>query len=224
MGTSSAGDDAEPTWRTWDYLSQNLSLPVHLISFNALANEKNVLLKWTTASEVNNYGFEIERISLDKIGIRSVQSEWVIQGLVKGHGNSNSPKDYSFIDGAVSRGLYKYRLKQINTDGSFEYSEIIEVQFGIEFGTVPSEYFLEQNYPNPFNSTTILKFALPKTAGVKIEVFNALGQKVITLLDKQMPGGFHKLEFNAQYLPSGVYVYKITAGQFQDVKKMLFLR
>ena len=220
LGDSDLGASDEPIWRNWDYLLQDLPLPVSLISFNAREVDENVLLKWTTASEVDNYGFEIERVSYGKAGTRSVKDEWITLGFVKGHGNSSSQKDYSFIDESVSPGLYQYRLKQINIDGSFEYSEIIEVQFGL----VPTEYVLEQNYPNPFNPLTIITFALPIAESVKIEVYNVIGQKIETLLNKTMKAGIHEFEFNAQHLSSGIYFYRIEAGEFQDVKKMVLLR
>jgi len=213
------------------------ALPVELTTFTATATIQNVQLNWTTATEVNNYGFEIERkVSSKQLTI----GNWENIGFVEGHGNSNSPKEYSFVDESVFPGLYQYRLKQIDTDGSFEYSEIIEVQFGV----VPTEYVLAQNYPNPFNPSTTIKFSLPVTSNVNLSVFNILGEEVQMLVNETKEAGVHIINFNASQLNSGIYFYKIQvypansgavdpessspkgqAGQgFIAIKKMLLLK
>ena len=146
-------------------------LPVELTSFIASAKDDNILLKWTTATEVNNYGFEIERSQKSKV---NSQTEWKKIGFVDGHGNSNSPKEYSYLDEWINYGSFYYRLKQIDTDGQFEYSNIIEV----DAGNIPDGFVLEQNYPNPFNPITTIKFALAETQSAKLIIYDVLGNEV----------------------------------------------
>jgi len=147
---------------------------------------------------------------------------------VEGHGNSNSPKDYSFIDNPASDGKYParsgqvfYRLKQIDNDGKFEYSKEVEVNL-----STPKEFSLSQNYPNPFNPSTTIKFGLPKTSNVKLELFNILGEKIATLIDKEMEAGYHNYQFSIvnYQLTSGIYLYKLQAGSFVQTKKMMLLK
>ena len=215
------------------------ALPVELTTFTATATANNIQLNWTTATEVNNYGFEILRQARLPEG-KAQNDRWSLLGFVEGHGNSSSPKEYSFVDESVFPGLYRYRLKQIDTDGSFEYSEIIEVQFGV----VPTEYVLAQNYPNPFNPSTTIRFSLPVTSNVNLSVFNILGEVVQVLVNETKEAGVHIINFNASQLNSGVYFYKIwvypansgavnpessspkgQAGQgFIAIKKMLLLK
>ena len=202
----------------------NGPLPVELTSFTASVLESKVILNWQTATEVNNYGFEVERTSPRP----SPQGEggeagrgWEKIGFVKGHGNSNSIKEYSFVDGNVSSGKVSYRLKQIDNDGKYEYSKEIEVDL-----ITPNEFSLSQNYPNPFNPSTTIKFGLPKTSNVKLELFNILGEKIETLIDKEMEAGYHNYQLSIvnYQLTSGVYFYKIEAGSFSSVKKLLLMK
>ena len=122
--------------------------PVELTTFTVSAKNNFVLLNWQTATEVNNYGFEIQ-----KSEVSSQNSEFETVGFVDGHGNSNSPKEYSFKDENVTAGTYKFRLKQIDNDGQFKYSKVVEVSLN-----QPAEFSLSQNYPNPFNPSTKIKF------------------------------------------------------------------
>jgi len=193
------------------------ALPVELTTFTATATIQNIQLNWATATEVNNYGFEIERkVSSKQLAV----GNWQKIGFVEGHGNSNSPKEYSFVDESVFPGLYQYRLKQIDTDGSFEFSEIIEVQFGV----VPTEYVLAQNYPNPFNPSTVISYSIPTTSNVSLKVFDVLGNLITTLVNQNQEAGNYKINFNARELSNGVYFYKIRASGFIAIKKMLLLK
>jgi hypothetical protein len=203
-------------------------LPVELSSFTAkVLRNGGVQLNWRTETEANNFGFEVERKISSK---QSTAGNWEKIGFVEGHGTTNSPKNYSFTDKGISYGVYSYRLKQIDSDGTYKYSKEIE----IDVSEIPNYFILAQNYPNPFsarggsafggNPSTTIKYVLPKNERVKIEVFNAIGQRVAKLLDKQVSSGNHEIQFDAQDLPSGLYTYRITAGQFQAVKKMLLLK
>jgi hypothetical protein len=194
------------------------ALPVELTTFTAAATSDNVQLNWTTVTEVDNYGFEIERKNPLLNPLQGGDFEKI--GFIEGHGNSNSPKEYSFVDESVFPGLYQYRLKQIDTDGSFEYSEIIEVQFGV----VPTKYVLAQNYPNPFNPSTVISYSIPTASNVSLKVFDVLGKLIKTLVNQNQAAGNYKINFNAGELSNGVYFYRIESGSFIAVKKMLLIK
>jgi hypothetical protein len=186
-------------------------IPVELASFSASIGNGKVTLNWTTATELKNYGFEI---------LRSVQNEnWQKIGFVKGYGNSVSPKDYSFVDNSVTKGIYSYRLKQIDNDGSFEYSKVIEVDLDS-----PDEFELSQNYPNPFNPVTTIRYNLPESGNVKLNVYNLLGEQVAVLVDEFKETGVHTVNFNAENLQSGLYIYKIETNGFVQSRKMTVIK
>jgi len=195
------------------------ALPVELTTFAATATSDNIQLNWTTATEIDNYGFEILRQACLPEG-KAQNDRWSLLGFVEGHGNSNSPKEYSFVDESVFPGFYQYRLKQIDTDGSFAYSEIIEIQFGV----VPTKYVLEQNYPNPFNPTTVISYSIPTASNVSVKVFDVLGNLITTLVNQNQEAGNYKINFNSGGLSNGVYFYKIQAGSFIAINKMLLLK
>jgi hypothetical protein len=192
-------------------------LPVELTSFSASVIGSKVKLNWTTATEVNNYGFDIQRQAHTSTSL-SVTA-WEKIGFVSGNGNSNSPKSYSFADNEVTYGKYLYRLKQIDNDGQFEYSKTVEVNLGS-----PKNYDLSQNYPNPFNPTTIISYILPEASNVKLTLYNLLGQEVKALVDEFMEAGAHAADFNAENLNSGVYIYKLQAGSFTQTRKMTLIK
>lgn len=188
-------------------------LPVGLSSFTAKASNDQVHLRWETKTEVNNFGFEIERASTSPV------QEWIKIGFVEGNGNSNSPKEYSFIDKNVLSGNYAYRLKQIDTDGQFKYSP--EVNVVVE---VPTDYALEQNFPNPFNPSTTIKFSIPEAGMVKLTIFDLLGQEVKILVDEPRQAGSYTELFNASGLNSGVYFYELRVNELILTKKMQLLK
>lgn len=196
--------------------SQEGALPVELTSFTSKIIGNTVNLKWNTATEVENYGFDIQRSVVG--GQRS--SDWEKIGFVHGHGNSNSPKEYSFVDNISSpNGKYFYRLKQIDNDGSYDFSGIVEADFGL-----PNKFELKQNYPNPFNPSTEIGFALAKEGKVTLNVYNVLGVKVATLLNNEYrEAGYHTLQFTTQsyQLPSGIYYYKLESSGNVQVRKMI---
>lgn len=145
-------------------------------------------------------------------------------GFVQGNGNSNSPKLYSFTDENVPEGKYRYRLKQIDTDGKFEYSHIVE----IDLTNPPLEFVLEQNYPNPFNPGTTIKYSLAKDSFVSLIVYDVLGTEVAALVNEQQAAGNSEVSFDGKSvsgdLTTGIYIYRLGTGSFTSVKKMLFIK
>ncbi len=193
-------------------------LPVELTSFTALAQSNTVNLTWETATEVNNYGFEIERTVVGTTHELSLQ--WAKVGFVEGHGNSNSAKQYSYVDNSVRAGQsYSYRLKQIDFDGQFEYSSVVNVEVG-----VPMEFSLAQNYPNPFNPSTSIEYSVPSNEFVILKVYDVLGNTVSTLVNETKEAGKYNVSFDASNLTSGIYFYSINAGGFTQVKKMMLVK
>ncbi|MFQ5674498.1 MAG: right-handed parallel beta-helix repeat-containing protein [bacterium] len=193
------------------------AVPVELISFVFDAGA----LKWITASETNNFGFAIER-SLSEKG------EFSQVGFVKGHGTTTTPRLYEFRD-SIETGIYFYRLRQIDTDGSFELSATIRAVY-----TIPTTFSLEQNYPNPFNPTTTISFNIPEESSAlnqpaSLTIYNALGQKIQVLFNERKSPGFHQLTWNGvdklgKPSPSGVYFYELRFGESKLTKRMLLIR
>lgn len=187
------------------------NLPVELTSFSATKIGKDIKLTWSTSTEINNFGFEIERSVF--------KGEWNKIGFVNGNGNSNSPKNYSFVDDKTSTGRYSYRLKQIDNDGQFEYSKVIEIDVsGVK------EYELTQNYPNPFNPTTTIQYILPQTGMVRLTLYNVLGEEIRTLVNEIKDAGTHTVNINADNLNSGIYIYRIESGSFVQSRKMTIIK
>ena len=191
-------------------------LPVELSSFTASVSEGQVSLNWQTSTEVNNYGFEIQRTQ--KLEDRS--ENWEKIAFINGNGNSNSPNTYSFTDESLSFGKYSYRLKQIDNDGKYSYSSEVEV----EIENIPTDYVLFQNYPNPFNPSTTIKFGLPKDSKVVLEVYNIIGERVATLINQEMSAGYHNINFKGNELSTGIYIYRITANEFTSTKKFILMK
>ncbi len=196
-------------------LGEDGALPVELKSFTATTIGSKVRLNWNTATEINNYGFEIERAKTSTSSLLV----WEKIGFVNGSGNSNSPKSYTFIDDNVSSEKYSYRLKQIDNDGQFEYSSPVQIDLASL-----STFSLHQNYPNPFNPSTTIQFSLPAALNVKIIIFNLLGQEIQTLVNETKEAGIHEIIFDAQNLNSGVYLYKIEAGSYIQTRKMTLIK
>jgi len=186
-------------------------VPVEFTSFTATSNGKEVILNWSTATELNNLVFEVQR-SFEG-------SEFATIGFIYGKGTTTERQDYTYSDKILADGKYYYRLKQIDYLGGYEYSEVVELEFR-SF----SSYLLEQNYPNPFNPTTTIGFGLQNKSNVKITVLNSIGEEVAVILNEEREPGFHQVEFNASNLPSGVYFYQLKAGDFIQTRKMILLK
>jgi len=208
-------------WATFSYSLMQV-IPVELTSFEAKANGLDVELNWTTATEINNHGFEIQRKLTD---------DFVTVGFVKGNGHSTSLKKYSFTDKELIEGNYVYRLKQIDYNGAYHYSQEVEV-----IVTGLNTYFLEQNYPNPFSATgksasggnpaTTIRFNLGENSNVTLKVYNSLGEEIKILYSGKMNAGKNEIVFDAANLSSGIYFYRIEAlgengSTFVSTKKML---
>jgi len=186
-------------------------LPVELTSFTANVSKNKVDLNWTTANEINNYGFEILRADL--------KNNWQKIGFVNGHGNCNSEKNYSFVDQPLGGREFKYKLRQIDFDGTYDFSSEIFVTLD-----EINKFQLEQNYPNPFNPFTIISYQLPISGQVTLTVFDLLGRKVEELVNIFQESGFYAINFNGINLPSGTYFYKLDCGIFSETKKFILMK
>ncbi|MGE5313130.1 MAG: S8 family peptidase [Acidobacteriota bacterium] len=191
---------------------QSSALPVELASFTSEVQNGAVLLSWTTATETNNYGFEVER----KMGA-SASSSWAKIGFVPGAGTTSAPHEYAFTDRFAHTGVNAYRLKQIDRDGSVEYSCVVEA--AIE--GAPVEYALAQNYPNPFNPSTTLQFSIARKGHVRLLVYDLLGRVRAVLVDREMEPGSYAAEWKADGASSGVYLCRLESGGFTSVKKLI---
>jgi hypothetical protein len=184
-------------------------LPVELTSFVANVVNKAVQLNWTTATETNNYGFEIERAtSVETRHSSSLPLEWKKIGFVAGSGTSNSPKSYSFTDNSPLVGKNYYRLKQIDIDGSINYSNVVEVEFNNQ---IPKDYSLTQNYPNPFNPVTTIRYGLANESEVRLVVYNVNGEMIKELVNQRQEAGEYNVRFDGRELASGTYIYRLIA-------------
>ncbi|MFA6469869.1 MAG: T9SS type A sorting domain-containing protein [Bacteroidota bacterium] len=191
------------------------ALPVNIASFTAAPNQLNAELKWKTVTESNNHGFEIERHSAEN---RSF--EWHKVGFVEGKGTTNEPKEYSFADMNLHTGKYFYRLKQIDRDGRFSYSHLLQVTIH----DVPKVFALEQNYPNPFNPTTVIGYQLPVNSYVTLKVFDVIGREVVTLVNEVKEAGRYSVPFDGTKLSSGMYFARLQSGDKLQLKKMMLLK
>ena len=198
----------------FSYTDSDAPLPVMISSFTSNNNGRDVQLKWTTASENNNSGFEILRFA------QNANGSWTKVGYVTGNGTKTTPTNYTFDDRKLNTGKYNYRLKQIDNNGNFEYHNLNGT---IEIG-VPTKYDISQNYPNPFNPTTKIDFDLPFDSKVSLKLYDMSGRELLTIVNEQKPAGYYTAQVNAGNLSSGAYFYRFTAGNFTATKKMLMIK
>jgi hypothetical protein len=216
--------DGEPRNEVVPYMGADESfppLPVELTSFTASIDRRDVHLNWTTASEMNNSGFIVERTLVRS---ENTPAEWINTGFVEGNGTTNETQNYSFTDRGLNSGKYNYRLKQIDYNGNFEYFNLSgEVVIG-----VPDKFDLSQNYPNPFNPTTKINFDLPFDSKVMMKIFDITGREIITLVNEVHEAGYYTVTFDSKGIASGVYFYRIIAEgnsqQFVKTKRMILVR
>ncbi len=193
--------------------TNNGGVPVELTSFTAKLNGNKVSLNWSTASETNNLGFEVEKKTND---------DWITIGFVEGHGTTTQSQSYFFVDdlSEVSSVVISYRLKQVDFNGAFEHSKSIEVNFN----SVPQEFSLYQNYPNPFNPASTIQYSVPNEELITIKVYDATGSEVMTLVNEVKHPGNYEILFDGSVLSSGVYFYEMRAGSFSEVKQFMLLK
>jgi hypothetical protein len=195
-----------------DYQLIDMIVPVEMTSFTAnVTNERNVILNWSTATETNNHMFEIER--------RAETGEYFTIGFVNGAGTTTEPQNYTYTDQTVETGKYFYRLKQLDFDGRYEYSDEVEVDVN-----GPLTFNLEQNYPNPFNPSTSINYSVPEAGNIRLSVYNTVGEAVAVLVDGFSQSGIFEVSFDASNLPSGVYLYKLQSANSVQTKKMMLLK
>lgn len=199
----------------------NGPLPIQLSSFIAsVATKGQAQLIWTTLSEINNYGFEVQ-----KAPDRSAAFESISGSFTPGSGTTSVKHDYAYVDRSYATGNV-YRLKQIDLNGSAHFTDLVDPLgvTGVAGKPMPTVYSLSQNYPNPFNPSTTIEFALPKDSRVTLDVYNIIGQKIMTLVDEVRPAGYHAVKLDGTNLASGLYLYRLTAGQQTFIKKLLLMK
>jgi hypothetical protein len=204
-----AGTQNSGVYKGW------MIVPVELTLFTANLINNSVLLNWQTGTETNNKGFEIQRNTSGK--------EFEIVGFIAGYGTTSEPVNYEFTDSDISQGKYVYRLKQIDFDGNFEYSNGVEVD--VLFN---NNFYLGQNYPNPFNPETKINYTIPsgldKSQLVTLKIFDILGSEVAVLVNEEISAGNYEVIWNAADIPAGVYFYTIRTGGLVETKKMILLK
>jgi len=190
--------------------------PVELTSFIASVSGRDVNLSWSTSAELNNAGFEIEKSNVKS----QTSNEWSKVGFVSGSGTSTDIHNYEFTEKGLNSGKYNYRLKQIDFNGNFEYFDLAEdVMIGI-----PLKYYLSQNYPNPFNPVTNFDFEIPELGFVTLKIYDVMGRELLTLVNENKEPGYYTVRFDGSNLSSGVYFYRMTAGEFVAVKKFVLIK
>jgi len=214
--------DGDTRHATYPYMGadENVGspLPVQISMFTAAAMNLGAELRWTTATETNSYGFEIER---RQVGQEKSNAAWAKIGFVQGGGANSSPREYSFVDEDISFGRYAYRLKQVDLNGQFAYVGSVEVEVGL----APKELTLSRNYPNPFNPATSIQFTLPEDGRATLKVYDAVGREVATLFDGEAQAGrYYRVNFDAARLSSGIYFSRLEFGGKQQVKSMLLVK
>ncbi len=192
------------------------AVPVELTTFSSFINSNSVTLSWITVTEINNHGFNVERISILK---DNVTSKWESIGFVQGNGTTTEQNYYSYSDIGLKPGNYMYRLKIIDINGSFEYSSTINSEV-----EPPAVFSLSQNYPNPFNPATAIQYQLPEKEFVTLKIFDAIGVEVATLVNQEKEAGIYKVSFDASSLTTGAYFYTLQAGSFMKTNKMLLMK
>ncbi len=204
----------------------NPALPVQLSTFTGSVTLQNqVRLRWTTTSEINNYGFYIERRQDNESQFMEIPNSFIA-----GHGTTNEPQQYSFTDNTIGASIRQYRLRQVDLDGTVHFSEPIQVSVLTTVQEqMPSEFALNQNYPNPFNPTTTIEYALPADARVTLEVFDVLGRRIAELMNGQVAAGYHDVKFDASALASGMYFYRLNTVEgngktFTQVRKLMLMK
>ena len=197
------------------------TLPVEMLSMTGVASSRSAVLTWTTATETGNAGFEIQRRLIEGPQTATQSVTWSTVGFVQGSGVSTSPKTYSFTDNQLQPGLYAYRLRQIDQNGSFKVTDAVEIAVGL----APREFTLSQNYPNPFNPSTTVEFTLEEDGHVKLSIYDAVGREIRTVLNEDRKAGFYQqVTMDLSRFGSGVYFYRLEANGRALTRKMLLVK
>ncbi|MCG6960167.1 T9SS type A sorting domain-containing protein [bacterium BMS3Abin03] len=192
----------------------NPLLPVELKTFTARIVDGNTILEWSTATETNNFGFEIQR----SYNNGENGGGWFTAGFVEGQGTTTSIHNYTFTDKGLGKTVY-YRLKQIDYNGAYRYSEVLKVN-SVSIKTIA----LEQNYPNPFNPSTKIRYQVANDGFVNLKVFNSMGEEVVALVNSYQLAGSYEVKFDGSDFAGGVYFYSLSAGSFSEMKKFVLLK
>jgi len=204
------------------------TLPVEMIYFFGSIVGDSVELRWGTATEVNNYGYDVQRAD--------TSYNWIAIDFVQGYGNSYSPKDYVYYDSTIiENGKYFYRLKQIDFDGNFEllhdtvkvtvdFITSVSDELNLTLNMQPETISLHQNYPNPFNPSTTISFSVNKNAHITLKIYTLSGEEVTTLWNRRTNIGIHYVNFNAANLSSGIYLYKLSTTGKIITKKLVIIK
>ncbi len=208
-------------------------LPVELSMFTAVSEQNSVIVKWNTATEVNNHGFEVERKNVSRfmsqvsggnsstLKPETSNSEWTRIVFIDGAGTSNNAHEYSYTDRSLSAGTYAFRLKQLDRDGKFTYSPEVEVTVA----SAPAKFELAQNYPNPFNPSTTIGFTLQVSGSTTLKIYDAIGREVATLVNENLEAGvYHQRVFDASKVSSGIYLARLQNGNSIHIKKMMLMK
>jgi hypothetical protein len=203
---------ADLIYTAWIDAGSPGALPVELTSFTSTTDKNNVSLNWSTATEINNFGYNIER--------KGINSNWEKIAFIKGNGNSTINHNYTFTDKNLVSGNYNYRLAQMDFNGTTSYHNLLsEVSI-----SAPSNFELSQNYPNPFNPSTSIKFNIPEKGNVTLKVFNLMGKEMDVLVSGEKEAGNYEINYNASKLASGVYFYELRSAGFTQSKKMILMK
>ncbi|MEO8168571.1 MAG: T9SS type A sorting domain-containing protein, partial [bacterium] len=213
-------DAAQSMGAAWVFIHDTV-LPIQLVNFTGTHESHTVRLNWTTLSEINNYGFEIQKSDTTQEHYLTVSNSFI-----PGHGTTNEPQHYSFVDSNVTPSPWYYRLKQIDLGGDIHYSEGIRINTltSAKEKEIPTIFSLSQNYPNPFNPSTTIRYTIPRMSRVSLKIYNVLGQEVATLVNNIEEPGYKTILFNGNNLASGVYIYRLEADGFVEAKKLLLLK
>ncbi len=194
--------------------------PIQLSSFTGILINNRVRLDWTTVSELNNYGFFVQKKRTGEVRWNEIPNSFIA-----GHGTTSIPHHYTFTDDAVVTTMVQYRLEQRDLNGAIHYTEPIQIEIPTDVkGIVPGEFALQQNYPNPFNPTTEIRYQTPEVVHVTLKLFDVLGREVATLVNEVKQAGTYTVLFDASNLTGGVYFYRMQAGDFVKTKKLLLLK
>ena len=216
LSVNNTGGTSGDAWNNAPNFTVNVSntTPVELTSFTANLLGTSVQLKWTTATETNNFGYNVDRMD-------TKTSVWENIAFIKGNGNSTIGHSYTYTDKDLNKGKYSYRLVQTDINGS---TTIYKMAGEVDIAA-PAAFGLSQNYPNPFNPSTLIRYQVPENSNVSLKVYNSIGKEVAQLVNGEITAGVHEVSFDATHLSSGIYYYAIKAGNnFVQTRKMILLK